>query len=367
LEGRHSTRAIAYYISAHGYGHGVRSTDIIRAVNRLRPDVPVHVVSALPQSFLENRLRPGSNFYRSGSFDFGMVQLDSIRVDVAGSLAGIRSIYARRDHLKRQEISFYRENHIGLVVADIPAIPLEAAAEAGIPGIAVGNFGWDWIYSDFIPQDSGWEEIVWNIREGYRSADSLLRLPFAEPMSPFRNIEDLPIVASPGRVRREEIARLTGARLDRCWVLLSFTTLDWDDAALDEVERCGDFEFFTVLPLAWSRSNIHAVDRDQVLFGDVVASVDAVVSKPGFGILCDCIVNGKPLIYADREDFREYPILVEAIEKYLKNAHIPTGQLYRGQVCDALSRLNSASEPPLKLASGGAEVGARRILDRLHT
>ena len=36
---------LIYYVSTHGYGHGVRSADIIRALNRLRPELPIVVVS----------------------------------------------------------------------------------------------------------------------------------------------------------------------------------------------------------------------------------------------------------------------------------------------------------------------------------
>ncbi len=73
--------AIAYYVSAHGYGHGVRSCDVIKAINRLYSRISITVVSNLPVSFFENRLESGTNLYCGGSFDVGMVQLDSIRAE----------------------------------------------------------------------------------------------------------------------------------------------------------------------------------------------------------------------------------------------------------------------------------------------
>src|SRR5574342_361665 len=82
-----SNPTIAYYVSAHGYGHGVRSCDIIRALNETHPAVTVHMVTLLPASFLSNRTGPGRNRIRARSFDVGMVQLDSIRVDVDATLA----------------------------------------------------------------------------------------------------------------------------------------------------------------------------------------------------------------------------------------------------------------------------------------
>jgi L-arabinokinase len=96
-------------------------------------------------------------------------------------------------------------------------------------------------------------------------------------------------------------------------------------------------------------------------FSDVLASMDAVISKPGFGILSDCIANKKPLIYADRSNFLEYPILVAAIEKYIKHVHIPTAKLYRGDLEESLHAIGTAPEPPEELPLGGDRIAANRI------
>ncbi len=356
-------RALAYYISAHGYGHGVRSADIIRAFADRCPDVPVVIVSDLPRAFLLNRLPGVRVTFRTGSFDLGMVQVDSIRVDVDATLTRISSLCERWDTLVAEEAAFLRENEIGIVVADIPAIPLAAAARSGLPGLAVGNFGWDWIYAEYRDRNASWDSVVAAFERGYSKADLLLRLPFHEAMKAFPRIEDIPLVGMPGRARREEVARFTRSDPRKTWVLLSFTTLAWDDDALAAVEKLTGYEFFTVLPLAWNARNIHAIDREQVPFRDVLASVDAVISKPGYGILADCIMNRKPLLFAERSGFREYAILEEAIRLYLKNAHIPAAALYRGDLGTGLDLLQEAPEPAFSVPTGGELTAARRIAE----
>jgi L-arabinokinase len=97
-------------------------------------------------------------------------------------------------------------------------------------------------------------------------------------------------------------------------------------------------------------------------FSDVLASVDSVVSKPGYGILSDCVVNGKPLVYADRENFMEYPILVEAIRRYLRHRHIPAARLYGGDLREALEAVRWSPDPPETCPTGGALVAARHLL-----
>jgi hypothetical protein len=180
-------------------------------------------------------------------------------------------------------------------------------------------------------------------------------------MDAFPRVEDIPLVATPGKLQREKIAKITGCNPKAKWILLSFTTLAWNDEALTRVEALEGCELFTVLPLHWERRNIHTLDRDQVTFSDVIASVDAVISKPGFGILSDCIVNRKPLIYAERSDFLEYPILESALRKYLKHLHIPAEDLYRGNLKSSLTRIWDSPEPEASLAYGGDVIAAKRI------
>lgn len=295
------------------------------------------------------------------SLDVGMVQLDSIRVDVGATLNRLEPLILRRKELVEQERSFLKKTGIGLVVADIPGLPVEAAAMAGIPRVAIGNFGWDWIYSDFVPRDPRWGPIVEMFQEQYAKADLLLRLPFCEPMNAFLHVEDIPLVAAPGRARRSEIAALTGCDPRKKWILLSFTTLEWNEEALKRVEAIENYEFLTVLPLRWQRRNIHSLSREQFPFSDVIASADAAISKPGYGILSDCIVNRKPLIYADRSDFREYSVLEDSIRKYLKHLHIPAGKLYSGNLHESLEGIWTRPEPALALPRGGDRIAAERI------
>jgi L-arabinokinase len=292
-----------------------------------------------------------------------MVQLDSIRADVPATLKKVRALYARKAEWIESEMTFLREHGISLVVLDIPAIPVEAAKKLGLPVVAVGNFAWDWIYSEFAETDPAWHPWIRELEQDYAKVDLLLRLPFAEPMKAFPNIEDMPLVAKPGWNRRDELIRLTGCDPKKKWVLLSFASLDWDDEALANTEALAAYEFFTVKPLEWRRKNIHAIDRNRIPFSDVLASVDVVISKPGFGLMSECVVNHKPLIYADRADFREYHVLVEGIRRYLKNVHISSEQLYQGKLGDALSAIWNQPETKETLAAGGDETAARRIAD----
>lgn len=357
-------KKVAYYITAHGYGHGTRSCDIINAISETDPDVSIIVKTDLPPTFLQSRL-PNTVRMVPGAFDVGLIQKDSIRVDMAASFTAVEQFYQQTEKLVEQERAFIRKEGIDAVVADIPAIPLMAAKLNGTPGIAVGNFGWDWIYSDFIPQNPEWKTYAGLFRKAYEQTDLLLRLPFAEPMTAFPNRIDVPLLAKPGTSSREGIAQASPADLRKKWVLLSFTTLELDAAALARITALDDYEFFSVDPLEWKGTRIHRIDRAFVSFADILASVDIVITKPGFGIVSDCIANNKPILYADRENFLEYPILVEAIERYCHNAFISATELYSGNLEDALKAITDAPQPSETMPAGGGAIAAHAILEYL--
>ena len=358
-------KSIAYYVSAHGYGHGVRSTDILRALFK-QASPRVVITTALPVEFLRNRLGTMPVEFRNGTFDVGMVQKDSIRVDVEATFRRVEELCSNWDRLVEHEAQWLRERSMHLVVCDIPAIPVSAAKRVGIPAVVVANFSWDWIYDEFAERDSRWRPFVECFAQAYAQSSLLLRAPFSPDMATFPHKVDIPLVAAPGRVRREDLAKISGADPHKPWVLLSFTTLEWSDEALNRIETLTSYEFFTVQPLEWRRRNVHAINRDVIPFSDVLATVDIVVSKPGYGLLSECVVNNKPLIYADRSDFREYALLVREMKRYLRCVHIPTEQLYRGELESALASVARACEPPEKLVSDGGESAAKWLLSAMR-
>ncbi len=356
-------KPIIYYISSHGFGHGVRSCDIIRWLMTRRPDVPLIITTMLPEVFFRVRL-PESDAYsvRKAGFDTGIVQNDSVSGDVQASFNHASLMYRRKPKLLADETGFLLRSKAALIVTDIPGMPIEAAFQAGIPAVAIGNFSWDWIYSPFAEENPDWRPIIAELQSEYCKAHLLLRLPFHGPMDAFSMAMDIPLTACSGTAQRDRVAEWYGVDPAKKWILFGFTALCWQEQALNRVAQYSDYEFFAMPPVKWQADNIHIVKREQLSFSDLTATVDAVLSKPGFGIVSECIVNGKPLIYTDRSHFVEYPFLVKGIEKYLRNIHIPSEKLYAGELAEALDAVWERPAPCETMANGGERIAVDEIL-----
>jgi L-arabinokinase len=100
-------------------------------------------------------------------------------------------------------------------------------------------------------------------------------------------------------------------------------------------------------------------------YEDVVAAVDVVVTKPGYGIIAECLANDTALLYTDRGHFIEYDVLIHAMPAFLRSAYLPQPALFSGAWQDALDAVVAQPAPPTRPATDGAAVAAARVLDLL--
>lgn len=355
------TPRVAVYLTPHGNGHAVRMCDIVRALRRRHPRLHVVMVARHPAGFLRSRIGDETVEIRADAFDTGMVQLDSVRSDPAASLAAALELTSTWPARVQSEAEWIAREGISAVVCDIPAIPIEAARRAGRPALVVGNFSWNWIYEHMARSDSRWRPVADAFRRAYGMADLLIRLPFHEPMEAFPVRQDVGLVASPGRPRRAELAAVTGAPPDATWVLLSFSSLEWSAEAMSRAAAAPGIEWFTVRPLEWTAPHFHAVDRARFPFADVLASCDVVLTKTGFGIVSECIVNRKPIVYVHRPEWPESALLVEGIRRFARGVELPAECLYAGDLAWAVAAAIRAPPPTDTLPTDGAERAADLI------
>src|SRR5205823_3446825 len=93
-------------------------------------------------------------------------------------------------------------------------------------------------------------------------------------------------------------------------------------------------------------------------YEDLVGAVDAVFTKPGYGIISECIANDTAMVYTSRGRFAEYEVLVREMPRYLRCAFIEHDALLAGRWKAALDAAVGAAPPPQHPSTDGAEVVA---------
>ena len=77
------------------------------------------------------------------------------------------------------------------------------------------------------------------------------------------------------------------------------------------------------------------------------------------------VANDTAMIYTSRGRFVEYEVLVREMPKYLRTAFISNEDLYAGRWQEALDAVVAQPDPPVRPRVDGAEVVARRLVERL--
>jgi UDP:flavonoid glycosyltransferase YjiC (YdhE family) len=129
--------------------------------------------------------------------------------------------------------------------------------------------------------------------------------------------------------------------------------IDWN-----QIEAMRGWTFVTYEDLPGKSSNVVTLSKSDWLFADVAASVDVVVSKPGYGTISECVANSVPFVYIPRENFAEYPALAAGLDRWGGGVRISTDDFAHGNWEPSLTRaLNSKPDSTL-YAVVGAEVAA---------
>jgi hypothetical protein len=96
-----------------------------------------------------------------------------------------------------------------------------------------------------------------------------------------------------------------------------------------------------------------------------VGAADVVVTKPGYGIVTDCIGAGTRMVYTDRGDFPEYPILTREMVRYFPAVYVTNEEVRGGRIRPALEAVRAQPVPETPRIDG-AEVAAEHLLARLR-
>ena len=235
-----------------------------------------------------------------------------------------------------------------MVVGDIPPLAFAAAHRAGVPSIVIGNFTWDWIYSVYGRSIGSRRRSFRRFARAYATATRALRLPLHGGFEPMAAVtRDIPFIARrSARDRQETRRRSAAAAIGRRAAIVR--RLRRDAAARHAAPRRTRFTLLvrTVEPPAG------------LLYQDLVAAADVVVSKPGYGIVSECVANGTALLYTSRGRFIEYDLFVEEMPRVLRCRYLPQEDLLAGRWDDAIDALLAQPPAPAQPAIDGAEVAA---------
>jgi len=349
-------------ISHHGLGHLAQTAPVLHALAAQRGDLRLTIQSRLSREALEARIQVPFEHLREAA-DCGMPMVDALRVDVPAALACYRAFHEDWEARVAREAGRYGALGVEAVLGNVAYLPLAAAQRAGRPAVALCSLNWADIAAHYLGEAAGMAAILEEIRAAYRGALRFLRPTPAMPMPDLPNVEAIPPIAGRGRVRRAELrARLGLGAADRL-VLIGMGGIGYRKAAAHWPRTPG---ICWLAPEDWCGGHPDFVpyDRTGMPFADLLASCDALVTKPGYGSFVEAAAQAVPVLYLERPDWPETPYLTAWLQAQGRALAIDEAVLEAGRMAERLEALwASGLKPPA--AAEGAEEAARRLMELL--
>src|SRR5699024_3167963 len=122
-------------------------------------------------------------------------------------------------------------------------------------------------------------------------------------------IVDVPFVARHSAKDPSSTRAHRGLPLDKRLVLASFGGYGVQGLDFEAID----------LPDGWAI--VRGLDQAEIYdaglsYQDLVRTVDVVITKPGYGIVSECIANGAAMVYTSRGNFPEYDVFVREMPRY---------------------------------------------------
>ena len=337
-------------ISGHGFGHVAQTAPVLNALYPRVNDLRVTVRSAVPLAHLRSRIHVPFEFQPSDG-DIGMEMSSALDVLVDKSRAAYRAFHADWGMRVDDEVRLLRELGADFVLSNVGYLPLAGAQRTGIPNAALCSLNWSDIFRHYF----GEEDIAAQIFDCYANADAFLRATPGMDMAGLPNLIPVQPIAATGTNRRRELNRHLGLSADEKMVLISLGGI----ASRLPIERWPRIEgVHWLVQENWQAEHPDAVNLEtlQTSFGDLLASCDALVCKPGYGSFVEAASCGTPVLYVSRADWPESPALIAWLQQHGLCHEVPRDALERGEIADVLREIWNSPRPEPVVPTGAEQV-----------
>ncbi len=344
-------------ISSHGFGHLAQVAPVLNELALRMPGLRLTVRSGLPPGKLHARIA-GDFAHLPGRSDFGFVMRDALRIDAAASAAAYRAQHADWPRAVAGERLLLGEVRPDLVLTDVAYLPLAAAAQLGIPSLSMCSLNWADIFAYYFGGEAWAGKIHAEMLAAYRSAGCFLRLTPGMAMPDLPRLHAIAPVAALGKDCRAALRAQLACAPDEGLVLIAFGGIEQE---LPVEHWPQDPGLRWLVPASWgvARADMTAIETIALPFTDLLRSVDAVLTKPGYGTFAEAACNGTPVLYLPRSDgWPEQDDLIAWLKQHARCAGIEAGALLGAQLPALLAALWRQSAPPTPRPAGAVEAAA---------
>ena len=364
---------LAVYITGHGLGHLTRTLEVCRILTRKHPEVELHLRAPFQPELIRQALGSDPASLAPIRLDLGLVQVDSLRTDLAATIRELDHFFGPKGNRQvEEEAEWLAGAGIHAALMDIPPRAFEACALAGVPAYGMTNFSWDWIWGDLAEENPRFQQFAECAAGSYSNCRRLFRTVMACDLSAFPIIEDVPLVSRNSPLDPGDVRSRLSIPAGKPVVLLSYGGTGLKDITLPPPSLHERYTVVATEPMPDPGADFMYLPNKRVQdaglrYCDLVKAADIVMTKPGYSTVAECAGNHTALVYTDRGRFAEYPAVRQFIHDYLPHVYLPQQEVIRGNWGSALDALSAMIPFKFKsLRTDGAEVVADRLFEEIQ-
>lgn len=354
-------------ISGHGFGHLMQIMPVAAALQKRFTDFEISVRSSLAPERLRREVANIGRFrvHHDAAPDFHPRMQNSYSVDVGATIEACRGAFEGLETLVAAERRFLDRGRFDLVLSDISPLPLAAAQRSGVPNVALCSLDWAATLA-FIPELAApLHDVIDRLRGIYDRCDLFLRPAPHIGCAGASNCRSIGHIARIGTNRRAEIGAAFGIDPGARLVMVSSGGMDGFPFAIDIPKRAG---LFWILP-----DGLGAPDTDRLpvsalarwTYIDVIASLDVLVAKPGYGLIVEAVANGVPVASLERAHWVDVASLEAWGAKHGALHRVNASAIRSGEWIADVERL-ARGPRPRPFAPSGAEEAVDNIASLLR-
>lgn len=357
--------AIWCAISGHGYGHAAQVVPVLNELGTLVPDLRAILRTTVPASFFQDRLSIPWE-HQSVRQDVGCIQKGPLAIDVQATWDAHRSFHADWNERVAEETRAIKAAKPQMILADTPYLAIQAGREAGIPTVGLANFTWSEVLKPFSdPTGPHHQALLTSIETSYRQATSALRIAPGLPMPAFHTVTDIGPIAQPDKTRRCELRAHLKLGKEACLVLIGFGGIPLESLPWEQMARISGYHFIVDGIPSRATNQIHSLATLPFTFKSLLASVDLVMTKPGYGTIVEAIALGLPVVYVRRYNFVDEAPLVSFLHQHSRGQELSLQDFLSGDWQPAFEAIRKVPTPPAPLRCTGAAEAARHLVTYL--
>ncbi len=353
-------------ISGHGYGHAAQVVPVLNALGTLKPSLTAVLRTTVPSSFFRDRLAIQWKLSPAEQ-DIGCVQDGPLKIDIDATWAAHQRFHETWEARLSNEVVAMQAASPALVIADTPYLAIDAGSRAQIPTVAVASFTWDLVLREYChASDNPQQQLIQCIRDSYTKALMAFRITPAPRIDVFSNMIDIGPIASPTSPERDRLASALALVPNERTVLVGFGGVPLTSLPLEQMEQLRHYRFLFDGPVPPGYSRVHSTETLPFSFKTLLASVDVIMTKPGYGTIVEAVALQQPVVYVRRYNFADEPPLVDYLHRYGRGVELSIDAFTRGCWEPALQQALASPLFSLPPPPTGATEAAEVIIRYFH-